>query len=273
MITELMIILIVVGAVIVFIAWTSARRRKRDEDERRDAEESTEKFKQDLEKTANEIIGRMETQAARLEKLLDDSERSRTQLEGRLAELRKIFKKTDSQSAEIKDLLTRLDDAAADVDAVRRQINMFEQRISAAFTTVNSARQPLKSSLPQVNAVRTPQPVLRTPPAPDNFAKVLEQSMNESAPAGKTEALAMRQMFDNSTDEISQSKRSEQLADPTPEIPPVQEDLTEIAGDTAAIREMLLAGMTVEDIAKETGLGRGAILLVQQMMRHQLERR
>lgn len=272
MITELMIILIVVGAVIVFIAWTSARRRKRDEDERRDAEESTEKFKQDLEKTANEIIGRMETQAARLEKLLDDSERSRTQLEGRLAELRKLSKKTESQSVEVKDLLVRLDDASEDVDTLRRQINLFEQRISAAMSNTTPARQPVMKTLPQVKAVRTPPPIMRTPPAADNFAKVLEQSMNESAPAVKSEAVTMRQMFDDSTEEISPPKRSEQIT-AAQEISPSQDDLTEIAGDSAAIREMLLAGMTVEDIAKETGLGRGAILLVQQMMRHQLERR
>ena len=68
MITELMIILIVVGAIIVFVAWTSTRKQKRTDDDRKDAEDSTEKFKQDLEKTANEIIGRMEKQAAHLEK-------------------------------------------------------------------------------------------------------------------------------------------------------------------------------------------------------------
>jgi len=43
--------------------------------------------------------------------------------------------------------------------------------------------------------------------------------------------------------------------------------------DSANIRDMLLAGMTVEEISKETGLGRGAIELVQQMARRQLERR
>ena len=276
MITELMIILIVVGAIIVFIAWTSARRKKRDEEDRREAEESTEKFKQDLEKTANEIIGRMENQAARLEKLLDDSERSRTQLEGRIAELKKIIKKCESQSTEIKDLLARLDDATADVNAMQRQLNLIEQR----FTAVMSMQIPVQKPLPQVNAAKTPispPPILRTP-QPDNFAQILEQSMTETNSPGKAESVAIRQrMAENSTEENLPPKRSEQLTKTPPpkkisELP-AREISTEDLGDSSIIREMLLAGMTAEEIAKETGLGRGAILLVQQMMRHQLERR
>ena len=48
---------------------------------------------------------------------------------------------------------------------------------------------------------------------------------------------------------------------------------TDNAADSSAVREMLAAGMTVEEIARETGMGRGAILLVKQMMRHQNDRR
>ena len=35
------------------------------------------------------------------------------------------------------------------------------------------------------------------------------------------------------------------------------------------IKEMLMSGMTVEEVARETGLGRGAIELAQQMARRQ----
>ena len=45
------------------------------------------------------------------------------------------------------------------------------------------------------------------------------------------------------------------------------------ANETAIIKSMLLAGMTVEEIARETGIGRGAIELVQQIMRLQLGRK
>ena len=44
---------------------------------------------------------------------------------------------------------------------------------------------------------------------------------------------------------------------------------TENAADSSAVREMLSKGVTVEEISRETGMGRGAILLVKQMMRHE----
>ena len=230
MITELMIILIVVGAVIIFIAWTSARRRKNDDDERRDAEESTEKFKQDLEKTANEIIGRMETQAAHLEKLLNESEKSRTQLEGRIAELKKLSRKIDEQSIDLKNLAARID---AKIDNV-------EQR--------QPARQPVKSPI-------TPPPISITPPT-QNFSKILEQSMTEPAPPKRSEQI---------TKAAPVRKISEMPAKPTP----AQSEF-ENSGDSSVVREMLMDGMTVEEIARETGLGRGAVLLIQQMMRRKV---
>lgn len=230
MITELMIILIVVGAVIIFIAWTSARRRKNDDDERRDAEESTEKFKQDLEKTANEIIGRMETQAARLEKLLNESEKSRTQLEGRIAELKKLSRKIDEQSIDLRNLTAR----------VNSKFDNVEQR--------QPARQPVKSPI-------TPPPISITPPT-QNFSKILEQSMTEPAPPKRSEQL---------TKAAPVRKISEMPA----KLTPAQSEF-ENSGDSAVVREMLMDGLTVEEIAKETGLGRGAVLLIQQMMRRKV---
>ena len=43
--------------------------------------------------------------------------------------------------------------------------------------------------------------------------------------------------------------------------------------DSIKIKNMLLEGKSVEEIARETGLGRGAVELVQEMTRRQLERK
>lgn len=222
-----MIILIVVGAVIIFVAWTSARKRRQDDDERKDAEESTEKFKKDLEKTANEIIGRMESQAAHLEKLLSDSEHIRTQIEGRIAEIKKLIRKSENQSIELKELLARLDDTVEEINLLQRQA-----------AVKNPARPATKSPMPSPKMLITPQPV--TPPQNENFAKVLESSLNEKPAPKRSEQLTQGNDSDSSDFDN---------------------------GDSAAVREMLRSGMTVEEIARETGMGRGAILLVQQMMR------
>ena len=62
---------------------------------------------------------------------------------------------------------------------------------------------------------------------------------------------------------------------PPKKTPPLPErrDLKLETTDASIIKEMLLSGMSIEDIARETGLGRGAIELIQEMTRRQLERR
>lgn len=366
MITELMIILIVVGTIIVFVVWTSTRRRKRSEQDQRDVEDSTAQFKKDLEKTANEIIGRMENQAAHLESLLDDSERSRTQLEGRVAELRKLLKRSDGQSTEIKDLLVRLDEAVDDVDAMQKQMDIVERKINSAMNAqlplqqqmmnmqpmlaapmMNQMLQPQQqvAQIPQTTSMPkrqqspiSPPQMMRTAPAraQDNFAQVLEQSVASKIPparlarspiltqrgvaqqqqqpaqqsnADSAKLAAIRQSLNKASAKVAAQTRNANAAGrnsadirrsavsaiktaaenagrnnnpasarktPAPKQTQQHENATvqaEVATDSLTIRDMLLSGMSVEDIARETGLGRGAVELVQQMIRHQLERR
>ena len=400
MITELMIVLIAVGAGIIFIVWLNSRRRQNNELDQQDIEDSTNKFKQDLENTANEIIGRMQEQASNLENLLDHSERNRTQLEGRVSELKKLLKKSEGQSTEIRDLLARLDEAVDDVNLMQQQMDLVERKINAAINMpmqavpqmvppplLNSmmqaqpalqqamARQqmnPRQSNLVPSIMLKTPQAqaaaaqMAQSPETSEEFAKVLAQSMGAGVrqpvpqPDQNSVRLAQKtnrqvrmvnsppvQVGGNSAAAQSPSnlssleRRSRLLAErlsamkggnpsptPTQAAKPIQTGIstaqsTEVrraaldainrvtdnrpaptqqpaqnpagtyspprqqpqpasnsqnsaqtqANETAIIKSMLLAGMTVEEIARETGIGRGAIELVQQIMRLQLGRK
>lgn len=389
MITELMLILTVIGAGIIFVVWNNSRKKKQAELDRQEVEESTNEFKAELEKTANEIIGRMETQAAHLESLLDDSERNRAQLEGRVAELKKLLKRTENQSTEIRDLLERLDDAEEDVGEMQRQMDAVEKKINAAIN-VQIPQQSILNNVPQivtpplmnplmqppqmtqpaqpvVTPMQTPivQPpqIVRTPPPPpvekpaekipeekkpqEDFSKVLEQSMQEEnskvpkvpLPPDRSSIVLSREIKQpvklvdaepvkidpsrqvsgtiaerqarvlaerkNKSAEKNLQKKSEAIRKaavaainsasgneitievpkensiPNPagrlqELKKRAENISEKKLETSesvSIREMLLSGMTVEEIARETGLGRGAIELVQQMTKKQLERK
>lgn len=384
MITELMLLLIVIGAGIVFVAWSNTRRRRQDALERREVEDSTGKLKQELERTANEIIGRMENHVTHLENVLDESERNRTQLEGRVSELKKLLKKSEGQSGEIRDLLARLDDAGAEVSSMQRKMDAVERKLNLAMTTPLPTQQPLP--MPQMTtpiitqpvAPITPPPIARrnptpaqvtTPPAkPINplgpitipqiirpapspevekkdFDKILEETIAEPPKVEKTppprssivlspenkkpikvvegdpvkieatrkklteasaemaknfsqesdgnqaQSLQRKRRSSRSTrdvrkaaldaikaaeessavkvnpDEKSQSKISQK------ELLPERRDLKLETTNSAIIKEMLLAGMSIEDISRETGLGRNAIELVQELTRRQLERR
>ena len=398
MITELMIVLIAVGAGIIFIVWLNSRRRRNQELDQREIEESTSKFKQDLEHTANEIIGRMQEQASNLENLLDHSERNRTQLEGRVSELKKLLKKSEGQSTEIKDLLARLDDAVDDVNMMQQQMDLVERKINAAINMpmqqipqmvsppilnpMMQAQSAMQQMPPQPLSPRpnplVPSIVLKTPQAvkaqqtqqqlpetSEEFAKVLAQSMGgvrQPAQVPDQNSVHMTQKTNRqvrmvnsppvqvgggNTSQTQQSpaqlnsieRRSRILAErlsamkggnqstqPAASSKPIQTGISTTAStdvrraaldainrastppadtqqtanragtyspprktpqpaaanqnaaqiqanETAVIKSMLLAGMTVEEIARETGIGRGAIELVQQIMRLQLGRK
>lgn len=446
MIIELMIMLIVVGAGIVLVAWSNTRKRKQDALDRREVEDSTVKLKQELERTATEIIGRMEKHVTHLESILDESERNRTQLEGRLNELKKLIKKSEGQAGEIRDLLARLEDAGAEVDSMKRKMETLDRRLNMVMSTPLPVQQPIQQPVtipqmtpPLINPLMTPpintpiqpitsapvppiskpiqpitpapvppinapiQPITSapvtppiTPPAPNvqvtttppgppmnplgpitmpsalrsspkvepdsEFDKILEETMAEppkveeparpqarearilstenkntvkvvDADPVKIEATrrklnkASAEMAAHPPEEISEveqskkdlkkkragkSKRdvrkaaldaikevekqneleSKPVAEPKKIIPPEkpkplekpksldkQEQLPERRDlklettDSSIIKEMLLAGMSIEDISRETGLGRGAIELIQEMTRRQLDRK
>lgn len=418
MITELMLFLIALGAGIVFIAWNNTRRRKQEAQERREVEDSTDKLKQELERTAGEIIGRMENHVAHLENVLDESERNRALLEGRVAELKKLIKKSEGQSGEMRDLLAKLDDAGAEVDSMQRKMDVVERKLNLAIATPLPIQQPVampQMTMPPVQQMVPPikpapinppstismPPIMRTPatPAPQvqpqpkppppppqvqpkpqppaqekipepkpeppkpevkpdkDFDKILEETIAEvpkvEEPARtpqprssilispetkqpmkvvvgdpvKIEATrkklneASAKMAQSSDKEISisgevikqkaktkQKKRGRSardvrkaavdairavekqntievspveepkeivLAEKTPEVKilPERRDLKLETTDSSIIKEMLLSGMTIEEISRETGLGRGAIELIQEMTRRQLNRK
>ncbi|MBR6713425.1 MAG: hypothetical protein IKI76_10600 [Selenomonadaceae bacterium] len=384
MITELMLLLIVVGAGIVFVAWSNTRRRKQDILERREVADSTGKLKQELERTANEIIGRMENHVTHLENVLDESERNRTQLEGRVTELKKLLKKSEGQSGEIRDLLARLDDAGLEIDSMQRKMDIVERKLNLAMTAPLPIQQPV--TIPQMPLftqpqtpppvapikppeiktppiapkveVKPPPPIKTTPPAqvtttpaepinplgpitvppiirPKEFDKILEESLAEQPPPPrksivlspenkkpvavidadpvKIEATrkklheasaemakrSQEETEDNQAKPLQKKRRSARTArdvrkaaieairaaeqssaveakpapPPPKKILPERRDLKLETTDSSVIKEMLLSGMSIEDIARETGLGRSAIELVQELTRRQLNRR
>ena len=389
-----MLVLIVLGAGIVFVAWSNTRKRKQDALERREVEDSTGKLKQELERTANEIIGRMENHVTHLEKVLDESERNRTQLEGRVSELKKLLKKGEGQSGEIRDLLARLDDAGAEVNSMQRKMDIVERKLNLAITTPVPIQQPV--TIPQMTTplvppiippitpppiTQRPTPPIKTapttqittpPPEPINplgpitmpqirptqpppkieaekkdFDKILEESIAEppkteklppqprksivlspenkqpvtvveadpvkieatrkklteaSAELAKTSAEessktqaqapqkkrrgsrsardvrkaaleAIKAAEQSSTPEAKPIEEKPKKISPEKELLPERRDLKLETTNSAIIKEMLLSGMSIEDISRETGLGRNAIELVQRLTRRQLERR
>ena len=371
MIIELMLMLIVVGAGIVFVAWSNTRRRKQDALDRREVEGSTGKLKQELERTATEIIGRMENHVTHLENILEESERNRTQLEGRVIELKKILKKAEGQSGEIRDLLAKLEDAGAEVDSMQRKMETLERRLNTVMATPLPIQQPIQQpvAMPQIINPIMPPPVttpITAPIAPPQITKPTPPTVTQVTteppgkplnPLGPITMPNMRQSdseFDKILEEtiaapkveerpqvresivLSQENKqpvkvvaadpvkieatrrklnqasAEMAANPPEDLPNMQglknkrkqtkRDVRQAAieaikavekqsepkpepkkfprrdtrkgiSDTTVVKEMLLAGMSVEEISRETGMGISAIEFIQEMIRRQLNRR
>ena len=414
MITEIMLLLIVLGSAITFIAWSNTRKRKQDAIDRREVEDSTGKLKQELERTANEIIGRMENHVAHMEKVLDESERNRTQLEGRVAELKKVLKRTEGQSGELRDLLARLEDAGTEVDKMQRKMDAVERKLNLAMTTPLPMQQPIQQpvQIPPMTPPMTPplvNPIMSTPinptpiqsvpiqpvppvtitqppsvqmnplgaitipplvrptqpvkePAPKvevpkveepvkEFDKILEESIAEPPtvqekipprPPDRSSIIlsaekkpmtvvegdpvkieTTRKRLNEAPEEMAKNppeeeistvvveqrekvykrqrgrKRSprdvrkaaveairaaeefstieveavEELKPAEKKVLPERRDLKLETTDSSIVKEMLLGGMSIEEISRETGLGRGAIELIQQLTRRQLDRK
>ena len=373
MITEVMTLLIAVGAVMIFVVWNQGKRRQQKVEERREVEETTGKLKQELEKTANEVISRMENQVSGLEDLLDESEKNRTVLEGRVAELRKLLKRSEGQSTEIRDLLSKLEEASDTVEELQRRLETAEKRIAASMQVpmqlpMQPTMMPMSSMPPMTTPMATPmmtsmmtQPMMTTPlpnvpspispppilssrqssatpitesksnsdagvkkstepvkdkapktetvkpqkmdkaemkralekvsaesekAEPKDFAKVLEKSMENTEIEAKSD-VKVSSVPDRRS--IVVSSHSNQRATFVNTEQPVKIESSRVAtsdrrtltkepantpvNNSVKIKNMLLDGMSVEDIARETGLGRGAVELVQEMTRRKLERK
>ena len=379
-----MTLLIAVGAVMIFVVWNQGKKRQQKVEERREVEETTGKLKQELEKTANEVISRMENQVSGLEDLLDDSEKNRTILEGRVAELKKLLKRSEGQSTEIRDLLTKLEEASDTVEELQRKLEAAEKRIAMSMQVpqmpVQSTMMPMSSlppmtstpplmtpsmmssmmnppmmtsPLPNVPSPISPPPILssrQNPTAsipvapaapaesksstetakaveqvkskavpeapkpkkmdkaemkaalekvsaesskaePKDFAKVLEKSIEKSEVESKSDKKVITvpdrrsiivssrssqrgATVVNSTEPVKiESRRTGTSAPETNRNTSSREAEKAPVNNTAKIKDMLLDGMSVEDIARETGLGRGAVELVQEMTRRKLERK
>lgn len=384
MITEVMTLLIAVGAVMIFIVWNQSKKRRQQADERREVEESTGKLKQELEKTANEVIGKMENQASTLEDLIDEAEKNHTILEGRVAELRKLLKRSEGQSTEIRDLLSKLEEAGDTVEELQRRLEAAEKRIAASMQVQVPQipmQMPMQSTMlpmsnPMMTPMMTPPPIMTTPlpnvPSPISPPPILSSrqpinspssletttskttaAVTESKPTStqttraastttktktttataitppKRDKAEIKKALEKASLEPEKAEpkdfeqvlaksmaneRSEiravnvpdrrsivipsktnqrvtvverepvKIESKIPETPTVDRMSTKNnsanknsnvnhMNNSAKIKEMLLAGLSIEDIARETGLGRGAVELVQEMTRRQLERK
>ncbi|MBQ1742334.1 MAG: hypothetical protein II145_10265 [Selenomonas sp.] len=271
MVTEILGLLIIVGAGIVFLVRWQMHRTQRPKLEQREMQVSTARLKEELQRSGDAIVNRMSTHVSQLEKLIKDADERAAQLDSRIAACRRLEAELELRSAELS--------------------QRAQQTVASARIAASAARQPLSQPTMQSQTAA---------PAPDmlghavsmaervdaeDFAQVLHDSMQREE-AQVELPTAAEVMADAATPPAEQTAPTTQaamqqvtdVAEAVSEPLPMAEataaepeaDGQEEPGTSAATRAraLLLAGYSIEDTMRETGLGQGAVQLIQEMNRH-----
>ena len=266
-------LLIIVGFILVMGArWLSNRQQQQIDSET--LRQSTDQLKAELERSADAVISRMGSHIKHLERLLEEADERNHKLEAQLDEARKAG----------LDLEQQLRQLAADTQTARRVAD----ELSARWQSVSSVMTPppVMSAAPvsRVAMPAQPQPAAaREPERVDaqDFAQVLQQSMErdgvaqasrvETPPVSVQQAAGLAEAMSNRSAQAVDEVLAEEDAEQNVDTPAVADEGLNISPNAAKARALLLSGYSVEETARETGMGKGAIELLREMNRRELE--
>lgn len=313
MVTELLAALIFVGAVLVFVGRFYAHRKAKPEQERKERENlvvSTERLKEELSRSADVIVARMEEHVEQLdgmlqeadaknsvfEALLRESEENRKALEASLQAARetvqKLREQQEASAAQIRSMERVVQalpaqgvpfvpppppipmGAAATYEggapAAESAPTVTEREDAAEFAAVlqNSIERdavgeeiqktPLASTIGQVREAEKIVSPLSAPPLEVQEAK-------EAKEAKGTEALPAPRGI-KPAPVGAEAQAPSRMEAPAPKAAEGPHEAT--TADRA--RALLLSGIPVEEVSRQTGMGKGAVELVKEMSRRQL---
>lgn len=238
MITEILGFFIILGAILVLVVKQISKRQQATLNDVNDMRESTEQLKLELQRSADAVINRIGGHIAHLEKLLQEADERNLELMRQL----RVADETENR--------------------LRRYANEIEQQML-------SWRQNLVTAPNMTNTNAALRDYAESGSAPErldavDFASVLQQSIARDEQPNQVDSLTaamnekvMAAASETAPEEAAMTdKQSETAAEP---------DLTAKAG------ALLRSGYSVEAVAKETGLGKGAIQLLKEMNRRELE--
>lgn len=272
--------LILIGVLVLVLVRQSMGRRKQLEEDRQEIQEGTERLKAELERTGNEIIERIEDHVVKVEALMKESDQASRALDRRITELQNTLSRGARMREDLGEVLQELEQMRLDLDQestkAQRIINV-SRRAAASMSSIGVPSQIVVAP----NSVPTPN--YQLPPSQPSFSAPIQSSQQspinvklgdsssrqdrqESKPIDvepmedlklnsnpKTDAEAFAEVLKSSIDraESEQDEMSKELA------------ATKDSSDRA--RELLQSGWSVEEVAKETGMGRSALELMRKM--------
>ena len=253
MFPELFGFLIIAGALLVMVVRVISKRQQGVDTE--ELRTSTEQLKAELTRSADAVIARMGNHIQHLEDLLRQADERNVRLEAGINEYKRLAGEMEDRSAALNRELTEARKMIAEL---------------AAYQSV-----PLVPPQP-VMPMATAAPMQRVDA--QDFAEVLQNSMNREEPAINAQqatglAVAMTRRPEEMPD-VQDSAAQETVEDEEekqPEQPKRNEPEKAISPNAAKAKALLRSGYSIEETARETGMGRGAIELLKEMNKHDLQ--
>ena len=252
MFPELFGFLIIAGALLVMVVRVISKRQQGVDTE--ELRTSTEQLKAELTRSADAVIARMGNHIQHLEDLLRQADERNVRLENGISEYKRLAGEMEERSAALNRELTEARKMIAEL---------------AAYQSVPLV--PQQPVMPMTSAT----PMQRVDA--QDFAAVLQNSMNREEPAINAQqatglAVAMTRRPDD-LPEVQDSAQQENLEaeEEQSEPPKTSEPEKAISPNAAKAKALLRSGYSIEETARETGMGRGAIELLKEMNKHDLQ--
>lgn len=270
MTTEILGFIIIAGAVIVLAA---RHQLSKAEDDPEVLEAATGRLRYELEQSADEIISRMTEHVDRLERLLREADYKAEVLQERIRQLEALQRAQEvqgMQSSEAYQPLPRGDRQGADYLTARAAADAAASvNASAASAGTAPVRESDSYGMPSMSASdRRAWELIRE--ASMELEAQYEAQSNTMQSAQQSDALqqAVDIQTGNLDSYVSGSGYAAEQAEETGYVYREEKGLdTEAAARQA--RQMLAQGFEVDDIARATGLGIGAVQLIRQMQSRQ----
>ena len=258
MFPEIFGFLIIAGALLVLVVRVISKRQQSVDTEELRA--STEQLKAELTRSADAVIARMGKHIQHLENLLRQADERNVRLEAGINEYKRLAGEMEDRSAALNRELAEARKVIAEL-AAYQSVNMSPQQPMMLMNAGENRQQLPLAAMQRVDA--------------QNFADVLQNSLKREEPAinaqqatGLAEAMT-RRPEDIPEKIVPETKDSEETAQENQE--EIHEPLEKrepekmISPAAAKAKALLRSGYSVEDTARETGMGRGAIELLKEM--------
>lgn len=252
MIAEIMGLLIFVGAALLLFARYQGGKSGNDI-EGKELKISMESLKREMERTSEEAIERMGNHVNRFERLMKDAKTLDENLSYHIKEIRgvedRLRKETANSRALAEELKMEIDRAKDLRDELQRQAALTSQIINnnmeKPIINVTARRVAASYENMSVTPQETDAPLIEAPKDKSDFAALLTESIERADEEERESFEPPRETYGPSAEAAELLEREGKPKNPS---------------DTA--KQLLTEGASVEEVMRQTGMGRGAVELL-----------